>query len=165
MSAVPARATTPDPELIRIGDAVRRYGWFAVHVPREPHHPPYTYSIGLYQTHHHPELLISGLPPHTCHGLMGEVADRLYRGRPAPVTGRCHGPVVAHPITYRTILPEHAVRLLPMAYRYYRHFPAPCSVLQVVWSDPAGRFPWDIDFELSLQGRQPRLWEPSPRLV
>jgi hypothetical protein len=53
------RVGTDDPEKIILSN-IADYGWHAVNVIEDDGHPPWTYSIGFYETWGFPELIILG---------------------------------------------------------------------------------------------------------
>jgi hypothetical protein len=53
------------------------YGWHCVNVIEHDGCPPWSYSIGLYQTYGFPELIIIGRSRATSHHILETVADRL----------------------------------------------------------------------------------------
>jgi Domain of unknown function (DUF4262) len=56
----PKQFTRDDLEKIVIAN-INEYGWHCVNVIEDDGHPPWSYTIGLYDTWEHPELIIVGI--------------------------------------------------------------------------------------------------------
>lgn len=142
-------------------DDVRRYGWHAIGVEEDEEGPPFTYTIGLYRTFEHPEVIVLGPEPHVGHGILANLARAVEAGSRFEVGGE-----------YEDILAaEYSVRFLTVDRAYYHDylgyarwfyegddFPA----VQCLLPDHGGRFPWEEGFEPGMSGRQPVLaagWE------
>ena len=56
---------------------VRDFGWHAVNVIEGDGYPPWTYTIGLYDTWSHPELILIGRSRATAHHILDCIATCL----------------------------------------------------------------------------------------
>ena len=65
----------------RVISNINDFGWHAVNVIEDDSHPPWTYSIGFYETWGFPELIIIGRSRATAHYILNTVADGLDEGR------------------------------------------------------------------------------------
>ncbi|MDI1475109.1 DUF4262 domain-containing protein [Polyangium sp. y55x31] len=126
---------------------VQTHGWHIIHVGRtiedDSGGPDWSYSIGLFHTFGHPELIVVGLPFSTAQSIINGLGSRIRAGQRFD-----------HGMCDSNVLEERDVRFVTMKWEEYRahlgcaiwfyrgkEFP----VLQVVWPDQAGRFPWDPD--------------------
>ena len=108
--------------------------------------PAYAYTVGLEETSNRPELAAVGLTGDAAADVLGEFARHVIGGGDLPVGALFQG-----------LLPGGlACALLPVDLGrwgawfdgltdYYQHLPY--RVLQLVYPDPAGRFPWDDEVE------------------
>jgi hypothetical protein len=123
-------------------------GWAVMHVLPAADDPdtttPFAYTVGLI-AHDYPELLIAGLPPEVAHGLLNDLAGRVYDKADRFTHGQRISDLIAD---YDAVLVEGAPidELLPglAIARYGRDR---VRLLQVVWPDPQGRFPWDAGYD------------------
>jgi hypothetical protein len=155
----PQRLTHADLEKIVIAN-VNEFGWHCVNVIEDNNHPPWSYTIGLYETWQHPELIVIGRSRATSHAILKTLADDIEMNSP-PKLGNSDG---------------H--RLLGMKYqvvqvdtRYYsdyvgfalwfyrkRRFP----LYQIVWADTDGLYPWHPQASKHFKEWQPILSRTAP---
>ena len=114
----------------------------------------------MWHTFRSPELAMAGLPQGDEHLLINDIGERVRSGlrlRPGDriedllTSGLALRVREIHPSWYRT--------MFGYATWFARRPPLP--LLQVVWPDPAGRFPWDDGFDADFSSAQPRLWVPA----
>ena len=144
-----------DELLIQTKDNIEKYGLQVIMVQGTKYSPSFAYSIGLYKTFKHPEIICFGLPPDVAHGIINDVADLIRQGK------------TMH--TYQTqdnIFKDSKAEFLPVdernikdyfgaAINYYntQSFPA----IQLVWTDRNDKFPWEDNFEERFLYDQPLL--------
>ncbi|MDG4834181.1 DUF4262 domain-containing protein [Solwaraspora sp. WMMD1047] len=141
--------TNIDDFLRRQEEIIDRIGWAVMHVLPTYDDPdittPFAYTVGL-TAHDYPELIIAGLPPEVAHGLLNDLAGRLYDKAERFACGQRISDLIAG---YDAVLVEGAPidALLPgvAIARYGRNR---VRLLQVVWPDPQGRFPWDAGYDV-----------------
>ncbi len=61
-------------------DDVERHGCHIIHVREEGNLPGWSYTVGLYETFHQPEIIVIGLKIDTAQYLLNEIADRFKGG-------------------------------------------------------------------------------------
>lgn len=136
---------------------IEEVGWHVIMVPEDDEGPSFAYSIGLFHTFGHPEIIIFGLDLDLSHQMINLIGEEVRQG---------HRFADGH--TASGILESYDVRFLYVARRQYREyfgyarwyykdddFPA----LQCLWPDKQGRFPMDADYAEALRARQPVLRE------
>jgi hypothetical protein len=100
------------------------------------------YTVGLWEKHKVPELIVMGLPPLVAYDLLNDVHREITRGF-LPADG-LHLPdgVRPHDVLFRRVHGEWlaVTALVGQALNYYR---TPVPFLQAVWPDADGRFPHD----------------------
>jgi hypothetical protein len=116
-----------------LAETVREHGWAVRVVYGEGPRPPWAYTVGLAGSGL-PELVVTGLPAERAVTLLNESAERLLEAGVAPRPGERPGRgleyvEVAEPDAHLV----HAVAL----YGEGR------SAVQLVWTDEAGRWPWE----------------------
>lgn len=112
------------------------------------------YTVGCAHTLQQPELVVVGLPPYMGLAVLDRLAEGWRSGGQWPVDEPVSGILETHPVRLVSVSPTGAQERLRVANvlgaEDYR-------VLQVLWPDPAGRFPDDPLCEERTRLRQPLL--------
>lgn len=121
----------------------------------------FSYSVGLWHSHKHPEFLIYGLKSDLRHAVINYLNAEIKLGRSFR-NGLSAERVLPGFTVYFQALPINEYRThLGMARWFYGgdEFPA----VQMLWPTTAGIYPWDSDASNSLRCTQPVLTElPEP---
>jgi hypothetical protein len=125
----------------RVESDVRTFGWHVVLVGSSNDRPGFAYTIGLFHRHHHPEVVVLGLPDGTAHEVLNVVGGAVSRGARFEA-GVQTGEILQGLAVAFVELPTAAY---PSYLGYARRFYGgdEFTALQLVWPDAAGRFPWD----------------------
>ena len=145
-----------NPEDQKVIDDVAKYRWHVVKVMEDSQGPAFAYSVGLYQTFKHPEIIVVGLPPDWMHQIANNAGFAI-RGGARFEDGVRSGEILEKSeVTFREVLRAHYHDYLGIALWFYKkhHFPT----LQCLWPDRDGRFPWDEGYSDSLKGLQTLLY-------
>jgi hypothetical protein len=142
---------------------IARYGWQAVWVGRTAGEPPdqpvWCYTIGLHGTTGGPEFIIFGLPGELSHSILSVLVDRVKAGERFPAGRFYEGVLQRFPVFIGAVPVDGYAPYVQQAINYYggrSDFP----LLQVVWPDKNGRYPWDAEAEPALAVAQPVLCPP-----
>lgn len=104
--------------------------------------PPFAYTVGLTQSRNHPEIIISGLDAETGHALLSTIIERIPASSRLPIDEPiekiANFPLVLKPVPRKVRKTANIARAL-----YQEKF----ELLQLVWPDARGRFPWDQGYE------------------
>lgn len=65
----------------KVLDDVATYGWHVVNVLTDADGPGFSYTIGLFQSFQHPEILVVGLPSGVAHPVLNELGEAARSGR------------------------------------------------------------------------------------
>ncbi|QEH37566.1 hypothetical protein OJF2_61570 [Aquisphaera giovannonii] len=148
----------PDPEddvdrrtLARIRD----HGWQVMAVEADDEGPGFAYSVGLVRTFGHPEILTIGLDVRVLMGMINAVSELVRAGKRFDHLDESGDVLEAYNVAFRKVEPRHFRDFVGYARWYYRADEFP--LLQCVWPDARGRFPWHADFPVELASRQPVL--------
>src|SRR5215204_4600967 len=128
-----------------IAENIVKYGWhfMGVFSPADDPKPlaPFGYSIGMAE-HGLPEFIIFGLRQDQAHAVVSnavsEMRDNL---KAAPADGHVTNELASVPMIYRDVPAEDAAKehTVQAEVRYGRAVP----VVQIVWPDRDGKFPWE----------------------
>lgn len=143
--------------------ALLKPGWGVLEGPDPNDGYSSLYTCGAWISTNHPELVCFSLPPHD----LGRYLNRLVE---TADRAKCFGQFQTYqkgqdldetwpdgPPTFRLIAVEskYKAEYLPLTTEIYGHTDYPA--LQLVWSDPRGRYPWMRGFDRELVGEQPVL--------
>ena len=120
-------------------DDVRQHGLHIVHVLAEGELPEFSYTVGLYHTFEHPEVLLYGLPREGAHRILNDLADNLRTGQ-RYIAGETYSDLLkGYRCTFRTIPVGQYLHLgWAVWFNEGPEFPA----VQLVYPDRDGRWPW-----------------------
>jgi hypothetical protein len=142
-------------ELKLVSD-VREYGWHVLGVDPDSAlaPPPFAYSVGLFYSLGHPEVIVTGLPQKSAQVVINAVGRRA--GTAAPVECGLNYLDILHefPVSFRPVSFSRYPTYVGYAMWFYRHIASAFPLLQLYWPDRGGRFPWDPGFEPSLAVQQ-----------
>ena len=144
-------AFDPDSEWRGVVDVVARTGMAIRGVIGSAGETSWAYSIGRV-LRGLPELIVVGMPSHQCGHLINHVADHWDR----VISGELDDSVHLVPLPERVVATTNYVR---DAGRFSREHGllSELRVMQVVWPDHAGHFPWDLACDSSVRHVQPML--------
>jgi hypothetical protein len=134
---------------------IERYGCHIVLVEADDYIPAFAYSIGLFQTYQHPEVICFGLAPEILQTLIQE-AHKLVKQVKKLIPGHQFPDFLKGLNTqFLRVNPEYYPNYFGIAQQFYkpRNFPA----LQLVWPDKQNKYPWEAGFNADLKFFQPLL--------
>jgi len=141
----------------KITKDVNTYGWHVVKVMPQGDDPGWAYSVGMFRTLEHPEILIFGLPDTSMHAIINHVGERVREGAKF-ADGVEDGDTLDG---YRCVFKAVDKFWYPWIFGYGRwfygddEFPA----LQLIWPDKQSHYPWDSEYRKDLIPLQPLLYE------
>jgi hypothetical protein len=146
--------TEDDGEQKLISD-IEEFGWHVLKIPEGDEGPSFAYSVGLFRTFNHPEIVIFGLDRDLMHRMINLIGEEVRQGRRfadgEAASGFLEGYDVRFHEVARRCYPEH------FGYAHWLYKGDDFPVLQCLWPDMQGHFPTDPDFPESLRPRQPLL--------
>jgi hypothetical protein len=140
---------------------IQSYGWHVTKVftPGSEPGPVWAFSIGLFLSYCHPEVIIFGLNLDVCMALVNEIGRQVKAGKKYEVEGE-YGDILAesYKCAFRFVQPSHYRDYLGYASWFYESDPFP--TLQCFWPDKAGKFPWEEGCAPFVRDAQPLLFVP-----
>ncbi|WP_158265276.1 DUF4262 domain-containing protein [Blastopirellula marina] len=153
--------TTPDDDSDRklLAD-IQEFGWHLVAIQDDEEGPAYVFSVGLYHTLGHPEICIFGLSDVQIMGqIINDIGDRVRAGR-SFADGDVSTEILAdYSCMFRKVSPSWYREYFGYDRWYYEGDDFP--LLQCVWPDKSGYYPWQAEYNSQLLWAQPILDEPS----
>lgn len=139
---------------------VKRVGWHMVAVRGEGSSPGFVFTIGLWKSYHHPELLLFAPgDPLEVSGRVAAMAKRIAAGETFAAGKTYDGLFGKFSGALRKVNSSWYVEFVGTAMAFYQTDDFP--VLQVVWPDKEALFPWQSGFDPNLFGAQPLLYETN----
>jgi hypothetical protein len=149
------QTTATDAGEQKLLDNIRKFGWHCMQISGDDEHEAFSYTVGLFQTYGHPELLIYGLPPEIAHAVLTIVADAAANGQALNLGEPTDALLEGYSCVFVSVplieYPEH----FGFARWYYEGDGFP--VEQVVWPSRAGLFPWHPEAAVEFRAKQPVL--------
>lgn len=134
---------------------IEQYGLHVIIIEATDYLPSFAYSIGLWQTYKHPEIICFGFSAQTLHITINNVAELVKKGeRIQP--GKTYDVFFENSKTaFVQVDGRNLEDYFGTAIDFYdsEDFPA----LQLVWTDRNDKFPWENDFEEEFLYKQPLL--------
>jgi hypothetical protein len=158
------RSVAEDPSEQRVLDDIAEYGWHCVHILEDDEGAGYSFTIGLWATYGHPELIVFGLPAQAAHTIVSTVARAAAEGEPLdpdrPTDALLHDYSCWFAPVPRAQYHDH----VGYARWYYQGDEFPLR--QIVWPSRAGVFPWDERASAEFRAAQPLIGEtPAAALI
>jgi hypothetical protein len=134
---------------------VKQYGWHVILVMEEDNAPPFAYSVGLYHSFNHPEIIMFGLSLETMHTILNILGEQIQTGTTF-IAGREYDNILEnYRCAFRIVSGEWYPEYLGVACWFYKNVDFP--VIQCFWPSKLHRFPWDVEAEEQWRTRQPIL--------
>jgi hypothetical protein len=120
---------------------INEFGWHAVNVIEDDGHPPWTYTIGLFDTWEFPELIVVGRSRAISYEMLNTIAKNIELNDPPDLTNQSGYSLLGMKCRFLEVLPRYYADYVGFALSYYRkrHFP----LYQIVWPNNDGLYPWN----------------------
>jgi Domain of unknown function (DUF4262) len=158
MADVTDRVAAADRKIIH---DVNTHGWHVMKIMPEGDDPGWAFTIGLFRTFGHPEVVVFGLESGAMHAILNSVGE-LVRAGTVLSDGSETGEVLErYRCRFRSVDRFWYPYVLGYATWFYggSEFPA----VQLFWPDKLHRYPWEPAFETSLFKNEPLLFKSDPR--
>ncbi|WP_082111428.1 DUF4262 domain-containing protein [Grimontia sp. AD028] len=161
MDSVPSGFTPPAPESdydAQLLDKVNELGWYNIHIAEENGSPAFAFSIGHFHKQNHPEIIIVGLPAETAHQLLNIAVVKIVGANEKIEPYKKYTDFTESlSVAFVPVGLEHYGEYLGYANWYYGSMPKPYPVVQMVWPDREGKYPWESGYDRRFSQSQPIL--------
>ena len=136
-------------------DNIAKYGWHCVHVSAEDDLPPFSYTVGLFHTLKHPELLIYGISAESAHAILNIAVSAAQAGKALDLRKPTDDLLNGYPCVFVEV--PHAQYREHVGYGIWYYEGESFPVQQIVWPSRNGHFPWHNEASDSFRKSQPVL--------
>ena len=150
--ALPIPQDEPERKLLA---NVREYGWHVMGVGAGEECPQFGYTIGMYHTFGHPEIIVFGLDVRVMFQIVTGIGEHIKEGGRFEDWHESSDILEGYAVCFRKVKRRHYRDHFGFARWFYQGDEFP--VLQCVWPDAAGRYPWHPQFVEGLAEIQPVL--------
>lgn len=140
----------------KIKDDIARDGVSIISVMSDGENPGFAYTVGLWETYKHPELITVGLPPQAAHGIFGEVMRMLDKGE-AIETMKRYDRLANLPLAFINVESKHKEQYMLMLDNHYGAESENIHAMQMLWPDPKGVLPYEAGYDSKYDEAQPML--------
>lgn len=136
---------------------VEEFGTHNLHVfDTKGKDPEFTFSIGMYHSYNHPEILIIGLKKDIAHWILNEIARCIREENSSFDEGKNYIDLIdGFDVKFFDVQRSHYKEYLGTAIWFYEGYDFP--VRQLVWPSSSGHFPWEAVASKEFKEYQPIL--------
>ena len=136
---------------------VVRHSCHIVTIPEDSEGPKYSFSIGLYLNFQHPEIVIFGLSQQVAATTINEICAKVESGARFQAEQETDEFFTQAKVSFVAVDPKNYREFLGCARWFYRSLDNNFPVLQAVWTDKLGKFPWETGHVQQAAKLQPLL--------
>jgi Domain of unknown function (DUF4262) len=134
---------------------IDQYGWHVIGIEEDDEGPGFAYSVGLYRTFGHPEIMVVGLAIDVMFGMVNQIGELVRGGKRFEQLDESGDVLDGFNVAFRQVEAVHYVQYVGYAMWFYGGDSFP--ILQMVWPDSRHCYPWHPHYPAALAGRQPVL--------
>src|SRR5947209_6853734 len=86
---------------------IEQFGWHVICIEQDDEGPGFAYSIGLYGTFGHPEILVIGLDPQVMFGMVNGVGEGIWAGKRFEHLDESGDVLDGFNVAFRRVEPRH----------------------------------------------------------
>ena len=123
---------------------VEKYGWHIAYFESNRYAPTFAYTIGLYKTFKHPEIISFSLNTDILVWMLNHAGGRIKNDEKIETNKLYDGFLEGYPVQFLEVKRENYSEYFGYGSWFYdwQDFP----VLQLVWPDKESKFPWEEGF-------------------
>jgi hypothetical protein len=134
---------------------IAEFGWHAVNVVEDDGHPPWSFSIGFYETYGFPEMIIIGRSRSTSHHILETLSNQLEKNQTPDLSAPTLDLLPGTPCLFREVQPRYYSDYVGFALWFYRKRRFP--LYQIIWPNNEGLYPWNPKASKAFKDWQPVL--------
>ncbi len=152
MASKEERNSRNDQQLL---EDVEKYGFHILFISATDYSPSFGYTVGLYKTYNHPEIILFGSTGHAVQAVMNNNGNLLKSGKQMALNKVYYDFFENVPAQFILVDKRNLKSYFGYDIWYYKNLDFPA--LQLVWADRNNKFPWDADYDKEFLYRQPLL--------
>jgi hypothetical protein len=149
------RTVGTDSGEIKLLADVERFGWHCLNILAEGEEPSYSFTVGLFHSYKHPELIVFGLPANVAHQILHIAAEAIKNGTPIDLSLPTNEFLEGYPCCFVEVPAGHYRENVGFCRWFYEGDAFP--LYQIVWPSREGYFPWHPAAAESFRSVQPVL--------
>lgn len=134
---------------------IKKFGLSVITVESTEYLPSFAYSIGLWETYKHPEIICFGLDTQTLHAIINDVAELIKSAENINPNLEYQNIFQSNRAIFLKIDNKNIEDYFGVAIEY--HDSTQFDALQLIWTDRNNKFPWEVNFEKEFKYAQPLL--------
>ena len=134
---------------------IEEHGFAIIHVMADDEGPGFSYTIGLWYTYAHPEVIVFGMPQQMAHEVLWGIAHDIAGEKRFQVGQRSGDILEGYDCAFLGVNVDHYADYLGQACNMYGG--VEFQTIQCAWPDRAGCFPWEPECEAWVVEAQPLL--------
>ncbi|MBB6048811.1 hypothetical protein HNQ39_000573 [Armatimonas rosea] len=138
-------------------EKIASFGCSVVHIPAEDDLPPFSFSVGITKTVAAPELIVIGLRQELAHVLINDYYEHLRGGETFRAGERYAGFLEGFDVVMARVAESFYEEYLGYNLGFYEG--ANFEVLQLIYPNTQGFWPWEAEADAWFRARQPLLQE------
>jgi hypothetical protein len=139
---------------------VKQFGWHVIKVATDDEGPAFAYSIGMYHSFEHPEIVTFGLDVTDMHRMINAIGEAVRSGSRFSDCDESDAALEGYNVRFRRVDLRHYCKYFGYARWFYQGDEFP--VLQCLWPDSKHRYPGNRRFDANLKGLQLVLYVNEP---
>jgi hypothetical protein len=136
---------------------IGNYGWHVIKVMGDEQGAGFGYSVGLYHSCQHPEILIVGLKHELIHSIINNIGEAVKSGEQYCSGQYYPGLIGGFDCYFVEVEKCHYPEYVGQALQFYNGIPFP--LLQCIYPTVKGIYPWQPEWPEEIKGLQPVLGE------
>jgi hypothetical protein len=138
-----------------IKEIVEKHGWYVALFHATNYIPSFAYTIGLWKTFKHPEIISFGFKTDTLGEILNISGAKVKSGERIKILSNYTDIFESGRAQFINVNEDYIKDYFGYGLWYNEHKPFPA--LQLVWTDRNDKFPWEKDFEEEFKFKQPLL--------
>lgn len=139
----------------KVKSDIAEYGFSVVMIPASDYFPSFAYSIGLFESYKHPEVICFGLSEDSGHGVINVIGEMIKEGTRFESNKNYKGIYKNDKAIFLDVEKDNIPDYFGFGMRYYDEVEFPA--MEAVWTDREGNFPWETGYSEDLIFMQPLL--------
>lgn len=132
---------------------IAEFGWHCVHIMDEGDLVEYSFTVGLFQSYRHPELIVFGMASDIAHQILSIAAQEAKRGAPIDLSAPTDALLKDYSCCFVQVPTSEYYEHVGFARWYYQGNDFP--LVQIVWPSRSGHFPWHPEADPEFKRAQP----------